>query len=380
VWLIAEREFRTYAATASFWIALAVGPLAIAGAAALTSVASAPVPIAVHAEEPTLVLSAATALADAARAEERRFVLAQAETRNSLSLVRAAGGEVRARFSDGFPLSPSGRALVVRTLERDEAVRRLAVAGAPPIAGLASEEIVSRSPTGPDAGSLSRFALMMILWLTLTGSLGMLLQAVVRERANRALESLLAAARPWEIVAGKLAGVGAVSALVLAVWLGAAAGLAGLGASGDGRVQGVFASLAAPATLVRAGFLYVLTYSLYGLVTVALGSMARDVAEAQNYSRPMFAVLLVAFFGALTSISGDVTGLAWLLYVPPFAPFVLLLHAPEDISATSQLCAVGLTLAATAVAGRLATGCLTLSGPAGVSAIRFSRNSVKATA
>ena len=36
----------------------------------------------------------------------------------------------------------------------------------------------------------------MMLWMTLAGSLGMLLQAVVRERSNRALESLLGQSNP----------------------------------------------------------------------------------------------------------------------------------------------------------------------------------------
>ncbi len=31
IWLIAEREFRTYVATLSFWAALAIGPLAAGG-------------------------------------------------------------------------------------------------------------------------------------------------------------------------------------------------------------------------------------------------------------------------------------------------------------------------------------------------------------
>ena len=42
--LIAGREFRTYAGTASFWIALAVGPMIMGGALALTGGAKPPPP------------------------------------------------------------------------------------------------------------------------------------------------------------------------------------------------------------------------------------------------------------------------------------------------------------------------------------------------
>ena len=43
VWLIAEREFRTYVATLSFWVALAVGPLAAGGGLILAQNAQHPI-------------------------------------------------------------------------------------------------------------------------------------------------------------------------------------------------------------------------------------------------------------------------------------------------------------------------------------------------
>ena len=85
---------------------------------------------------------------------------------------------------------------------------------------------------------------------------------------------------------------------------------------------------------------------------------ARDVTSAQNLSRPMFAVLLAAFFVALACAFGARE--SWLLYIPPFTPFLLLMHAPTELSPASQLEAVGLVLLATAFAGWLAIGRLTV--------------------
>jgi len=196
--------------------------------------------------------------------------------------------------------------------------------------------------------------LVMMLWLTLTGSLGMLLQAVVRERANRALEGLLAAVRPADIVFGKLAGVGAVSALVIGAWLGSAALLAGVATKGAGFGALVLGEFADPIPLARGGLIYVLAFAFYGLLTMALGSAARDTVQAQNLSRPMFAVLLAAFFAALASTAGASRALDWLVYLPPFAPFLLLLKAPGDLSAGSQVIALGLLTLAAVVCGRAA--------------------------
>ncbi len=356
VWLITEREFRTYAATASFWVALAIGPLMAGGALMVSGGHAALLSAAVHADTAALTHSAVAALEDAGRLEGRRYRIGQGGANFVLS--RATHNVATAYFSAGFPLSATGRALVARTLERDAA--RRAADGAPLVV---QEKAERGAPHTLDAASLSRFSLMMLLWLTLTGSLGMLLQSVVRERANRALESLLAAAKPWEIMAGKLAGVGAISLVVLSAWLGSAAAFSGMLPSGSGLAPVVLANVAAPAVLLRAALIYVLAFAFYGSVTIGIGAMARDVAVAQNLSRPMFAVLLAAFFVALVSTaSGSAAAVSWLVFVPPFTPFILLLRAPGELPALSQVAALGLLLAATALAGWLAVGRLTLSG------------------
>ena len=354
VWLIAEREIRTYVATASFWIALAVGPLA-AGGVFLISGGHAPLlPVQVHAGNATLTQSAAAALEQAGRLEGRHFAFGGGGA--NLVLSNISSGTMVAHFGADFPLSATGRALVIRTLERDAARR---AANSPSLVIRETNEGTAASK--PDAAALCRFSLMMLLWLTLTGSLGMLLQSVVRERANCALESLLAAARPWEIMVGKLAGVGAISLAVLAAWLGPAAALATLLPSSSDFVPVILSNLAAQAVLSRAALVYVLAYAFYGSVTIGLGAMARDVAAAQNLSRPMFVVLLAAFFIALVSTaSGQMMGLSWLIFVPPFAPFMLLLRAPTELPLVSQALSLSLLLAAALLAGFIAIGRISL--------------------
>jgi ABC-2 type transport system permease protein len=169
----------------------------------------------------------------------------------------------------------------------------------------------------------------------------MLLQAVVRERANRALEGLLAAASSADVVFGKLIGVGAVSLLVLGAWLGSAAALAPLAPRDAGLAAAVLGDLGDPASLARAGVIYVLAFAFYGLLTIAVGAAARDTAQAQNLSRPMFAVLLAAFFAAMACATGGRAVTSWLAIAPPFSPFVLLAAPPDALSLATQLSALG---------------------------------------
>ena len=347
--LIAGREFRTYVATASFWIALFIGPLAAAGALSLTASSSAPIPVTLHAGDRALLRPLQDAVVEAARLEGHRLRIVESGARDAVVLGTAKDGRLSLRFTGRFPVSPSGRALMAAMLERELARARTGVAVTPLVA-------VEDDPVAHN-GAWSRFALVAILWLTLTGSLGMLLQAVVRERANRALEGLLAAAEPFEIMAGKILGVGAVSALVLGAWLGSAA-CASLFAPQNPALQ-LLTGLGDWSVLLRAVAIYLLAYALYASVTFGVGAAARDVAAAQNLSRPMFVVLLVAFFTSMASATG--ANLSWLLYIPPLMPFVLLSNDPSAFSNGEILVALALFLAATALTIRLAVDRLTVS-------------------
>ena len=331
VWLIAEREFRTYVATVSFWVALAMGPLA-AGAGLMLAQnighPAQPIIIQIASRDAGLARATEAALREAAALEGHRISVGMSDRR--VTVNEAAPGAVELRFAPDFPLSAAGRALVARTLERDFAQR------ASDAAPLTVHPVVAPAPHRPDAARIARFLSMLILWLTLTGSLGMLLQTVVRERATRALESLLAAATPGQIMTGKLLGIGGVSLLILFVWLGSSAMLSRV-APQSGLAPTVIAELGRPQLLLRAAAIYCLAYAFYGSITVALGAMARDSASAQNLARPMFAALVIAFFVALASAMDGTPEQSLLLYVPVFTPFLLLLCSVGTIPPMTQL-------------------------------------------
>lgn len=329
--LIAGREFRTYVATVSFWLSLAIAPLAAGSALLLSGGQPQPLPVSIQGGDPHLAQSATLALQEAGKLEGRAFVFGREGA--SIVLTKSAPKTLDVSFGDGFPLSPIGRAMVGHMIERDVARERM---GTAPF--VVRETIVAE---GQDVARLSRLVAMMMLWLTLTGSLGMLLQAVVRERANRALESLLAAAQAWEIVTGKLLGVGAVSLLIVAGWLGSAAAFSLFLPPEAGLVPAILAKLSEPLTLLRDGLIYICAFAFYGSATVALGAMARDSAAAQNVVRPMFVLLLAGFFVALAS-AGKAGN--WLIWLPPFTPFLLLVNIPGSVTFVSQAILLGLML------------------------------------
>ncbi len=333
--LIAGREFTAYVASLTFWVALALGPVAMAALLALAQMTPGAAPrtaqaqtVSVAAPDPATRAAAADAVQTLAALSGTPLVVTAGPASAHLRLARREG-QLTLEVIDGQTLFPP----LARAFLLDRIALRTREGGAHPGDGPPAPLEVTRTPApvaAPASTALAtrrigQFALATLLWMTLTGSMGMLLQAVVRERSHRGLETLLAMARPIEIVLGKLVGVGAVSVLVVGAWIGSGAALAALAPHASGLAGALMSGLSNPQDLVRAAAAYVLAYLLYGLATVAIGATAGDTAAAQNLSRPLFAVLIAVFFAVTAAMSGTSDSIRWLVYAPPFTPFLLIL-------------------------------------------------------
>jgi len=239
-------------------------------------------------------------LGESAAMQGLRLRLAEPDERAGAQ-VTIENGEIK--VTGGAQLNRFERALLERDLHAMQMAEQMKAAGIEPPAPPPRFSLSIPKPPNEPPEALARFAPVFLLWMTLVGALGMLLQSVVRERANRALEHLLASVRPSEIVFGKLVGVGAVSLLVLGTWLGSGAAIA---ATPLGAAPTILSGLAGPWQAAYAGGVYVMAFLLYGSALVSIGAFAKDLPSAQNLSRPVFILLLVIFFMAMgTAIRTD---------------------------------------------------------------------------
>jgi ABC-type Na+ efflux pump permease subunit len=105
---------------------------------------------------------------------------------------------------------------------------------------------------------------------------------------------------------------------------------------------------------------------MYGSAMIGVGALARDVAAAQNLSRPLFATLLLVFFMSLGQVAGLGAGaLSSVALLPPFAPFALIMAGPDGVEGWRLAVALGgialttgasLWLASQALKGELRLG------------------------
>ncbi len=129
----------------------------------------------------------------------------------------------------------------------------------------------------------------------------MVAQGVVEEKSSRVVEILLASVRPWQLLLGKVIGLGLVGLTQLVIL-----GAAGLAAA---SVTGVFSlSGFATGTLLWGLLWYLLGFLLYATIYGALGSLVSRQEDTQSVVSPLNIILIVGFIAGINLLLRDPSG------------------------------------------------------------------------
>ncbi|MTV25358.1 ABC transporter permease [Nitriliruptoraceae bacterium ZYF776] len=158
----------------------------------------------------------------------------------------------------------------------------------------------------------------VLLFLIVQLNASSLMTVALEEKSSRVVELLVATARPWQLLAGKVLAMTALAIAQFALFVGA--GLAANAAVGATEVPGAATEIILVGlTMLIVGFLFYAT-----LFTVA-GSMATSIEDSQSTSTPLITGLVGAY--ALVFIvvlpNPDSFGATLLTFLPPTAPFVV---------------------------------------------------------
>jgi len=181
-----------------------------------------------------------------------------------------------------------------------------------------------------EASFLLAYVMSFVLYLALILYGVQIMSAVVEEKTSRIVEVLVSSMRPFELLMGKVIGVGMVGLLQIGIWAGTAT-LVGTNAGRIAQLMGASSSAAAnlpiptmsPALLTVFLAFFVLGFLFYSALYAAVGSMCNSTQETQQASTPvtlMIAGGLVTMFALLNEPNGALA--RTLSLVPPLAPFV----------------------------------------------------------
>lgn len=193
-----------------------------------------------------------------------------------------------------------------------------------------------------------------------------ILTGVTEEKSNRVVEVLLSSVRPWQILGGKILGIGM---LAMAQLLGTiAVAVVAL------RVTDAFDLPPIQlGQILNILLWFIVGFLIFAVLFGAAGSLVSRTEEANTIAMPMSMTAVVGFFVSITALN-DPDGVVATIFtfVPPTAPFVVPVRtALQAIPAWQYLAALVLCLVAigllTVVAGRIyAGGLLRYGGRVGV--------------
>ena len=116
------------------------------------------------------------------------------------------------------------------------------------------------------------FLTAFLLFFSIFSSSGFLLRGVAEEKENRIIEILLSSATPFEILTGKIFGLGAVGLLQVVIWL--AAITLGSGYALTVKIE--------PITLVLALIYFIFGFLFFASVMAGIGAVTSSLQESQQ--------------------------------------------------------------------------------------------------
>lgn len=171
------------------------------------------------------------------------------------------------------------------------------------------------------------------------------MMGVMEEKTSRIAEVVVSSIRPFQLMLGKIVGIGLVALTQFILWIlfifliynvTSASGKSDMMSGMVGSVQDVFASINIPLVLFCFAFYLLGGFFFYSSLYAAIGSAVNeDMREAQSLSFPVTLLVIFAIF-MMTFAMADPTGkLAfWASIIPFSSPIVMMARIPFGVPGT----------------------------------------------
>ena len=184
------------------------------------------------------------------------------------------------------------------------------------------------------------FFFMFMIYMGIIGIGQQMLSSVIEEKNSRIIEMLLSAVSPFELMAGKIFGLGAIGLTIIGLWTAVS--------YGSVLWQGISVDIGGKLLFFFVVY-YILGFLLFSSLLAAIGSVCNTLKETQELMMPVVLILvlpMVAWFKLVQSPDSVFTRV--LSIVPPVSPLVM----PLRISAGSNVGIIEI-LASVVIIGRI---------------------------
>jgi ABC-2 type transport system permease protein len=162
------------------------------------------------------------------------------------------------------------------------------------------------------------FFFMYLIFMGIVGMGQHLISSVIEEKGSRVIEVLLSAVSPFQLMAGKIAGLAGIGLTVVSLWAGAAYIAA--------RWQGLSVEMTGELMLYFVIY-YILGFLLFSSLLAGVGSICNTIKETQGLMMPIMMVFIIPLLAWVKLVQDPNGTLARVLsFVPPMTPMVMILR------------------------------------------------------
>ncbi len=208
----------------------------------------------------------------------------------------------------------------------------------------------------------------------------MIMNSVIEEKTNRIVEVVVSSCRPFQLMLGKIIGVGLVGLTQMAIWIillaivgtvaGSVLGWTGVQAPSPeaiAKVQDMGAMQAIMQQVMSINYVPIVLnfilyfiggYLLYSSLFAGLGSAVDQPSDSSQFTTPVILIMIIAFYAGMACMENPSGPMAvWCSIIPFTSPVVMMIRLPFGVPfwqlALSLALLFGTALAITWLAARI---------------------------
>ncbi len=225
------------------------------------------------------------------------------------------------------------------------------------------------------------FGFLIYMFIFIYGS--QIMQSVLDEKTSRIVEVIVSSVRPFQLMMGKVLGVGSVGFTQLLIWVALMVTLTTVGFNVLGPSSEMMASGMSPEAMELTGteeqvlevknmlgtipvtkivisflFYFIGAYLLYGALYAAVGSAVDSLQDAQQFMLPIMLPIIISIIALMMVIQDPHSNMAvWLSMIPFTSPIVMMGRLPFGVPTwqliVSMVLLIGGFIGTIWVAGRI---------------------------
>ena len=184
------------------------------------------------------------------------------------------------------------------------------------------------------------YGMALIIYLAVIMYGTIIMRGVIQEKSNRIVEIIISSVKPFELLMGKVLGVGALGLTQFIIWISVGLGITSflapllLALSGDAGAAAQQSSQMSlpsinPIIWVYLILYFILGYLMYSALFAAVGAAADNESDTQQLSLPvMIPIILAIVFLPQVASSPDSTMAIVTSLIPFFSPILMLARIP----------------------------------------------------